>query len=342
VGWIFSIVIVSWMMASVVEPVIGYESIGILFLMVVTVSGLFFSRFSILLLAICLSLVHNFFFIPPLYTFAIKKPQDALMAAMFFLAATAIGHLTSRLARQRTLNEKREQLEQAQKLYRSLFDSVSHELNTPLTTIKGAASALTEAHQTPPEFVHEMSDQIGHEADRLSALVHNMLDMSRLESGMLQPKMAVADVADVLGPTLTRLQVPQGMRSLRTHIDPKVHSLYCDGTLLTQALTNIVSNAVAYTETNGTIDIFVRNNQAWVEIIVQDNGPGLPPEPSLVFNRFYRSRPERSGGVGLGLSIAKGFVEAQGGQLVARNRPEGGAEFNLRIIAHNIGEIGGA
>jgi two-component system sensor histidine kinase KdpD len=483
IGWMFATVMAAWLGASGVAEWVGYESIGILFLMVVTVSGLAFSRASIFVLAACLGLIHNFFFIPPLYDFNISKPQDALMVLMFFLAATSIGHLTSRLRRQNALIQKRERLsiqlyklsqrigeacdvsevvqagvemlsqdfdaavavllrdsedslqlsphssfvvesnemgvaewtkqnksqagrftdtllssvgtyfpltskktvlgvvglrfsptttalnfetrsqiqnlieqlgsaiereqlhdsqrklsnlEQADRLHRSLFDSVSHELKTPLTTIKGASSALNDAHaEITPAYVRDLATQIGDEAERLLSLVNNMLDMTRLESGGLKANKSAADVADILGPTLARVSGERGNRVISTHIPLTVRPLFCDSALLVQALTNIVSNAICYTPKNGHISIQVIDTDShWVEILVDDDGPGLPkPNPEVVFNRFYRQNPQHSGGVGLGLSIAKGFVEAQGGQIQAENNARGGARFRIRVAA---------
>jgi len=138
-------------------------------------------------------------------------------------------------------------------------------------------------------------------------------------------------VADVIGPALARAKELKTDRILSTKIETGVRSLYCDSALLVQALLNIIKNALVYTRPQGHIVILARNfGENKIEIAIEDDGPGLPqPNPNVVFDRFYRQNPRTSGGVGLGLSIAKGFVEAQRGKLEASNRTEGGARFTL-------------
>ena len=482
-SWIVSISLFSWLMAALLNQVIDYEAIGILFLIIVTLSGLALSWISVFAIAVILSLVHNFFFIPPLYTFAIDKPRDILMVAMFFIAASVTGYLTARLKKQNTAIQNREEkafqsfklahaiaeakdlnrvislgiemldrifsaqtaviltpesedpkihhfstlmledkeiavakwvqtngqmagqftetlsssasatffpiqakdkvlgaiairlpkgkkfdyearnyayilvnqintgieremlhesrkrldaLEQADRLYRSLFDSVSHELKTPLTTIKGAAAALKNKVAELKEsklqlLVNELSSHVESESERLIDVVDNMLDMTRIESNALKTALQLVDVPDILGPVLHK--IGNGSFDIETFVDEGISAIKCDPVLTVQALINILKNAISYSGHTPVIKLdVVKAPDDTVEFRIKDNGPGFSEkEIEQVFERFYRRHPEKVGGLGLGLSIARGFIEAQGGSITASNAPGGGAIFTIKL-----------
>lgn len=265
-------------------------------------------------------------------------PQTVMDYERLDLAQALAGQLAAGLERE-TLHESRKRLdvlEQADRLFRTLFDSVSHELKTPLTTIKGATSALiAQSGDTSPEFVGDLVNQIGGETERLLNVVNNMLDMTRLESGSLRPKIGTYDIADLLGPSLKCVEPMRKSRKIQTEILANVQPLSCDAPLAVQAIANILHNSVIHTSECGSIEIHALNgSNGTVEIRIKDDGPGLPTEnPNIVFDKFYRERPEKSGGVGLGLSIARGFIEVQGGSLTAANDPSRGAVFTIRLPA---------
>lgn len=480
-GWLFATAFGTWVVAAGLQPYIGYLAVGIIFLLSVSISGLFFSRLSVFLLALIFAVLHNFFFIPPVHTLGISKPEDYMLLAMFFIAAAVIGHLTSRLSQkervimsredramtlynlvrevaasqtasevvesgverlreiidaevgifipssqkdslpltpsnsntfqskspneptvaswvfehgkvagrstetlsaaeatyfpifgkvkvlgvlaiklkdkdelnpdQRVLIEtflhqiaagiEREEyherirsllvVEETQKLYKSLLDCVSHELKTPLAAIKGSASALLdEKTASNKAAVTQLSSEILGASGRLQRLVENLLDMTRIESGMLKPKREACEVQDLVGAVLPRLESVKGTHPVKVSVPSGLAPVICDPVLVDQALGNILHNAFVYTPNDSEVNISAaESDDGMLEIQIRDHGPGLPKDhPERVLDKFYRATPQNAGGVGLGLSIAKGFIEAQGGKLKAQNSNDG-AVFSI-------------
>ncbi|MBO0699386.1 MAG: sensor histidine kinase KdpD, partial [Zavarzinella sp.] len=216
----------------------------------------------------------------------------------------------------------------------SLLSSVSHDLRTPLATIAGAASGLLDG---PPDLPgrQELLRTVVQESRRLSRLVENLLEMTRLESGAAAPNRQWHVLEEVVGSALARLRDDLGDRSVHASIPPDFPLISVDGVLFEQALVNLLENAARYTPPGSRVDITARRAGDRVEIRVADNGPGLPPgAEDRVFDKFYRgtpASPDGRRGVGLGLAITRAVVEAHGGRVSARNRPGGGAEFVITL-----------
>lgn len=488
-GWVLAIALATWLVAGFLEQYIGYLAVGIVFLIAVSLAGLFLTRASVLCLALLFGVIHNFFFIPPIHTFSIQKPEDILTLSMYFIAAATLGHLTSRLKRKELILRDREQralllygltkdlaamksideiagvciaqlgeafgadiclalleeapphpvtlhpgstfmpsdkewgvvewtkthkqmagrftdtlpgasgiyfpitgrdgvlgvvgirvenksgfssdevtlaetclrqiaagldrelyhrqsrryevIEETQKLYKTLLDSVSHELKTPLATIKGSASALQDPLTVDNKLaVSTLAAEIMTSTARLQRLVDNLLDMTRIDSGMLQPKRELSDAEDLIGAALHRLDAYRATRNIDISIAEHLPPIICDQVLLVQALINIIHNAFVYAPSDSGIEITAQaGSSETVEIAIRDHGPGLPAaNPERVLGKFYRENPGKSGGIGLGLSIAQGFIELQHGSLRAGNHPQGGAVFTVVMPAGRVDE----
>ena len=234
------------------------------------------------------------------------------------------------------LDEAAEQskvLAESERLYKTLLNSISHELRTPIAAITGAASSLLEPNagdraETRTVLVGEIQTA----ADRLNRLVENPLDMTRLESGLLKIKQDWCDVSDLINVTVERLKLQLAKHDVSIDIAPNLPLVKMDFVLMEQALTNLLHNAVTYTPPGTRVRIMAQLDDANLMIIVADQGPGLPPEAvERVFDKFYRGPRARAGGVGLGLSITRGLIEAHGGTITAENRVSGGAQFTLRL-----------
>jgi two-component system sensor histidine kinase KdpD len=172
-----------------------------------------------------------------------------------------------------------------------------------------------------------------HEASaRLNRLVGNLLDVTRLGSGHVRPKLDWCDVGDLLHVTLHTLERELSGREVKVEIAPKLPLARLDFTLMQQALSNLLLNAAVHTPAGTPVLIQAVQEPGWLILSVADRGPGLPPElGERVFEKFVRAPNAPAGGSGLGLAIVKGFVEAQGGQISAANRPGGGAMFTIKI-----------
>jgi two-component system sensor histidine kinase KdpD len=223
---------------------------------------------------------------------------------------------------------------EAERLRNSLLSSVSHDLRTPLATITGAASGLLEGgDRLEPAARQELLEAIHEEADRLNRLVNNLLDMTRLESGAIQVRKEWHSLEELVGSALTRLGRRLGEHPVTTRLPPDLPLVPLDGVLVEQVLINLLDNAVKHTPAGTPIEIAAAAGHGEAQIEVADRGPGLPPgDEGRVFDKFYRGTPARTGpGVGLGLTICRGIVEAHGGRITAESRPGGGVAFRVAL-----------
>ena len=224
---------------------------------------------------------------------------------------------------------------ETEQLRNSLLSSVSHDLRTPLAVMRGAASTLLERPaDAGSEDGRELLQTIVEESARMSRLVENLLDMSRLDSGAIAPNRQWHVLEEIVGSALGRLRHDLEGRSIHTDIPADLPLLSVDGLLIEQVLINVLENAARYTPPGSPIEIAARAMGNRVEVRIADSGPGLPPgTEDRVFEKFYRgpSVPDARRGVGLGLAICRGIVAAHGGRITARNRPEGGAEFLITL-----------
>ena len=210
-----------------------------------------------------------------------------------------------------------------------MFDSVSHELKTPLTAIIGATSSLKDKKiKQNASLLSGLINEITIAAERLNRLVENLLDMTRLESGNLKPKLEWHSVSDLISSAIGRLSNESSQYEIFFVEKVEGEFLQFDFALLEQAIVNILLNSINYTPPGSKIVVAVNKSDKDIVINISDNGKGFPEEaiPNL-FKKFYRAPGTRSGGTGLGLSIARGFIEAHKGTIFAQNKREGGAEF---------------
>jgi len=225
-------------------------------------------------------------------------------------------------------------LEITDKLQSALLNSISHDLRTPLVSITGALSSLTNETLNLDEAArHSLIETAREEADRLNQLVGNLLDMTRLESGAVRIHKDMVDIQDVIGSALEQLRDRLDTRPITVDASPELPNVSLDFVLIARVLVNIIDNAVKYSPPESPIEIRARAVNNYMEIEVADQGAGIPMEDlTRIFDKFYRvQRPDHVTGTGLGLAISKGIVEAHGGFMAAENRPEGGAIIMLAL-----------
>jgi two-component system sensor histidine kinase KdpD len=229
---------------------------------------------------------------------------------------------------------------ESERLHKVLLNSISHELRTPLTMITGASSGLLdETISANPAARKELAEGIKKGSERLNRLVDNLLDMSRLESGLLKIKPAMYDVSDLLSVTLRRLSDELTAHRVTVSVADGMPMVNIDFALMEQALINLVYNAVSYTPEGSEIAVIALAQNGYLNIAVKDNGPGIiEKDIPYLFDKFRRGSNVGTGGTGLGLSICRGIIEAHGGTIRAANRPEGGAVFVIEIPIHSTGD----
>jgi two-component system sensor histidine kinase KdpD len=219
----------------------------------------------------------------------------------------------------------------AEEIRSSLLSAVSHDLRTPLAAITGAGTSLRDGPVLEPRDRAELLDTICDEAERLERLVANLLDMTRLESGGLSPKREWVPVEEVIGAALTRLETKLAQRHITTNIASDVPLLSVDPVLIQQVFINLLENATKYTPAASSLEIHAQRSNGKICIELLDHGPGLPADTERLFEKFYRGNHTGIAGVGLGLPICRGIIEAHGGTLAAENRREGGALFRILL-----------
>jgi two-component system sensor histidine kinase KdpD len=221
---------------------------------------------------------------------------------------------------------------ESERLSNALLNSISHELRTPLAAITSATGNLAGAKREAGVAPDPMIGEIQEATARLNRLVGNLLDVTRLESGHVRAKLDWCDVTDLIHTTLSALDRELAGREVHARVGDDLPLARLDFTLTQQALSNLLLNAVTHTPAGVPIEIAAWRRDDALELVVTDNGPGLPPEIlPKVFDKFVRAPSAPAGGSGLGLAIVKGFVEAQGGQVGATNAPGGGAMFTIRL-----------
>ena len=227
-----------------------------------------------------------------------------------------------------------EVLEITDKLQTALLNSISHDLRTPLVSITGALSSLADDQIILDASARRsLIETAVEEADRLNRLVGNLLDMTRLESGAMRFKKETLDIQDVVGSALEELGGRLGDRKIDIDIPSELPLVQLDFVLVERVLVNVIDNALKYSQPDTPIGIKAHAAGAFLEIEVADRGAGIPPEDlTRIFDKFYRvQRPDIVSGSGLGLSISKGIVQAQGGFIAAENRPGGGTIITISL-----------
>jgi two-component system sensor histidine kinase KdpD len=223
---------------------------------------------------------------------------------------------------------------ETESLRNSLLAAVSHDFRTPLATIVGASSSLIDLRtRLTEEAKLELSKSIYDEALRMTKLANNLLDMARLDAGNVKLNRQWCPIEEIVGGVLTRLQKRLAHHPVTIKLPPGLPMVRVDAAMIEQVLENLLENAAKYTPEGTAIEIGADMAPTEATFWVADHGPGLAPgKEDMLFEKFYRAVSEGTqSGIGLGLTICRAIIEAHGGAIHARNRPNGGAEFSFTI-----------
>lgn len=310
---------------------LDHEAVALVLLVTVSFLAIVFDIFPVLIAALFSALILNFFFIQPIHTLHVRTSEDLLLLAIYLVVALVNAVLTFKIRKAEKKAREREERENSIKLYNTLFNSLSHELKTPISTIIGAVDTLKEySSNLSGKHREELLSEIGKAGVRLNKQVENLLSMSRLESGMLKLNLDWSDLSELIHSVILKFPDNPGRIVFPEADDLPLYKL--DAGLLEQVIFNLVHNAMIYTPEDAVITITIEDLPDTLKIRVSDNGAGFPEEEiAHVFDKFYRLPDARSGGTGLGLSIARGFTEAHAGTIVLENQPSGGACFTIEI-----------
>ena len=325
--WGVGVVVILTLLGSLLRRSVDSSTLGMVFLLGVVGISYWWGRGPALVSSLLGVLLLDFFAIPPYYTLAVTNPQSWITLTVMLVVSLVI----SALATKSRQSEKHRISAENEKNRNALLSEVSHDLKTPLTGILGAASGLLEDRGTlSGEERLQLTRSIYDEADRLRHLVQNLLDMTRLEAGVLEPKKEWQSLEELVGVAVNHLQARLADHPLEVRMKPDLELAFVDGILVEQLLINLLENAVNHTPGGTPIQMAVTEMGGRVVLEVADRGGGLAPgEEKTIFEKFTQGSRGGGKGSGLGLSICRAIALAHGGGIQASNREGGGALFKV-------------
>jgi two-component system sensor histidine kinase KdpD len=307
----------------------------LLYLVPITLAAARWGRGPAILAVVTAVLGHDLFFVQPVGTLTVARADEALGLLLLLFTAVVTAELADRARRGAEKEREAALARRSDELKTSLLHAVSHDLRTPLATIKANASGLSQADAIyTAEDRAELLAAIEEEADRLDRLVSNLLDASRLEAGALQPHKQPQDLGELVCAVVARLQPLLAGRAVQIAIPADLPLVACDYSEIDQVVTNLLENAARHTPAGTPVELSLAASGQFVRVEVTDHGPGIAPaERARLMRPFERGRTITTGS-GLGLAIAHGLVEAHGGRLWVDDTPDGGARlvFTLPIL----------
>lgn len=328
-AWTTLVVAATTVVALAVHRWLAAPDVEILFLLGVMIAATLFGRGPSLLAAAASVAIYDFFFVPPLFDFAVADFRHVLTFAMMFGIGIVMSTLTERLRRQEGAALQAAVRAETEELRSALLSSVSHDLRTPLAVITGAATTLRDESGLSTTTRAELLDTVCSEAERLERLLVNLLDMTRLESGIV-PKRDWIPLSEVVSSALVRVERRFPDHRVAMAIPEDFPLVSVDPVLMEQLFVNLLENAAKYTPSETPVDIRAWQRDDAVVIEVCDRGPGVAAgDEQRVFERFTRGQHAGVDGVGLGLPIARAIAVAHAGTLALRRREGGGSCFRL-------------
>jgi two-component system sensor histidine kinase KdpD len=287
-----------------------------------------------LVIAVVAFFCFNFFLLPPYHTLVVADRRDWLVLFVFLVTGAVAAYL---LERARTEADRVGALREADHFKDSLLASVSHDLRTPLTTIKAMAHAIAQEGEVRAAVIEA-------ETDRLNAFVGDLLDLSRIQGGVLPVQTELIAAEDLLGVAIQRVSPSFKGRELRTelHGDASLLVGHFDFQHALRVVANLLENANKYSPPEEPIEIRVDRTSEQLRFRVEDRGPGIPSgESERIWEPFYRpaDASHKADGTGLGLAIARRLAEAQNGTLEYHPRTGGGSVFVLSVPAASTAEL---
>ena len=326
------IVILVSALCFALSGLIGYRVVAFILLVTVSLLAVTFDILPVLFAAALTAFVWNFFFIPPRFTLHVGSTEDTILLVMYFVIAMINGVLTFRIRQIEKVARLKEERANSVKLYNTILDSLSHELRTPISAIIGATDNLQSNTNLSKDDRSELINEISKASLRLNQQVENLLNISRLESGHIKPKMDWCDITELVYETVKRVEENNPSRKINISVNPSMPLCELDKGMLEQVIYNLLNNAALHTSPECRIDITAMCNADLLTLIVEDNGTGFKNvDPKDVFEKFSRIKQPSLSGSGLGLSIVKGFTEALKGTIVLDNKNDGGSRFVLRV-----------
>lgn len=315
-------------------------------------------------------LCFNFFFLPPVRTWTISDPQNLVAWGAFTITAIIAGELSAYAGRRALEAEKQkleverlynelqnafekashaEALKQSEKLKSSLLDAVTHDLRTPLTSIKASVTTLLDSeggHRTielDAESRFEFLEIIDEETDRLNNFIEGMVELARVETGSMRLRQSFASVEEIISTAIKRAENLLKDHRIRIELEKDLPLVSVDAKALAEVVYTLLDNSSKYSPENSLITIKSVVADKQVRISVNDEGIGISPEiREKVFEKFFRDEANPVGGLGLGLAIARGIIEFHGGKIyIETGEDEKGAKIIFTVPIEEENERNG-
>jgi two-component system sensor histidine kinase KdpD len=311
----------------------GYRIVSFGLLTTVAFLALVVDIYPVLVSALLSALIWNFFFIPPIFTFHIENSEDIFMFFSFFILASVHAALTQKIRRAQLRNRELQEQDKLLSFYNTFWNSLSHELKTPISTIMGSVDLLRNKElQISGVQREQLTFEIERACARLQNQVENLLAMNRLDAKIHFLRLDWYDVSELISTLLHREFDTEAQARINITLSDSSPLVKIDSMVFDLILKNLIQNALRYSPKQEKIQVLVQSNSDELFLSVKDKGIGIAAEQQqLVFNRFYRVSNSQTGGVGLGLSIVKGFVELHGGTVTLISEINSGTEFQIVI-----------
>lgn len=311
-------------------------TVGLIYLLFIVLVATAYESWAALTASVLSTLSFNFFFLPPYHTLNIAEPQNLISLFVFLAVAVTVGQLSAKANRRAAEAERlyaeledafekaseAEAVERSEKLKSALLDAVTHDLRTPLTSIKASVTMLLDEYQQGPVGTTLDSNErgdllavINEETDRLNTFIESMVELARIEAGEAQWHRRAVTAEEIVVKAAQRAKAVRLTHKLRSQIEPGLPLISVDPRAVVEALYNLLDNAAKYSPPDTNILIGASKAGAAVRFTVEDEGPGVPESArETVFERFYRNNGASSG-LGMGLAIVRGIIEAHGGRI---------------------------
>ncbi|MDI1242670.1 MAG: DUF4118 domain-containing protein [bacterium] len=332
--------------------------VALTLLLVVLFASTLFGSTSGLVASVAAIACFNFFFLPPFHTFNISGPENWIAFGTFVITALISGQLSGYARRRAEESEARqreierlyeelraafeqvseaEALRKSEKLKSALLDAVTHDLRTPLTSIKASVTTLIEDFKDnvlDEESQQEFLEIIDEETDRLNEFIEGMVGIAKVEANAMSLNKRSASAEEIVANAVERAKRVTAGHIVEASVQPDLPNVYADAASIAEVLFTLIDNAAKYSNAGTPIKVSAANSEGHVELTVQDQGRGIEPAMrGRVFEKFFRSEDQdihRTGsGLGLGLAIARGIVESQGGSISIE---DGDAGFVTKFI----------
>ena len=256
---------------------LDYKVVAFILLLTVSIAAVLFDIIPVFITAISSALIWDYFFIPPHFTLQVGSTEDSILLLMYFVIALVNAVLTYKIRQIEKIGRAKEEKANTVKLYDTLLNSLSHELRTPIATIIGATDNLQSNNRNlTAENKEDLIAEISKATFRLNQQVENLLSMSRLESGFIQPKKDWCDIIEVIYDAVKRIEENNISQKITININPEIPFFKLDKAMMEQIIYNLVNNAIQYTKEDSKIDIIAQCHADVLRLIIEDNGKGFP------------------------------------------------------------------